>query len=171
MNDVYETSVISKSELKRESAHLQHVGEQLMALSSQQLARLPLTGSLLRALDEARNIRSHEARRRHAAYVGKLVRAADAYAIEEALNALHDPLRQQRLAHWVQRLEETPEQQTVLFNEILTFYPHADRQRLRQLMRHLVNAVQTQQEAPKLQREKRRLHQYLRELEEQAPLY
>lgn len=176
MNEHYQDDYISKSELKRESVQQQQLGEQLMALSNDQLARLPLNSSLLHALEEARRIRSHEARRRHASYVGKLVRASDFIAIEEALTSLNDPLRAQRLQHWVERLEQDIEASAQLFNEIVDFYPHCDRQHLRQLLRHFVSNVPTT-EAPddnakqKHRREKRRLHQYLRELDQQAPLY
>lgn len=176
MNDFYQDDFVSKSELKRESARQQQLGEQLMTLSAEQLARLPLNSSLLNALDEAKRIHSHEARRRHASYVGKLVRASDNVAIEEALTALKDPLREQRLLRWLERLEQAPEESTQLFNEVLNFYPHSDRQHLRQLIRHFVASVpasDTPDEAAKqkFRREKRRLHQYLRELDQQAPLY
>ncbi|SRR5690554_2467434 len=176
MNDFFQDDHVSKSELKRESARQQKLGEQLMTLSSEQLARLPLNSSLLNALNEAKRIHSHEARRRHASYVGKLVRASDDIAIEEALTALQDPLREQRLLHWVERLEQAPQENAQLFNEILSFFPHSDRQHLRQLIRHFISSM-PEAENPdaaakqKFRREKRRLHQYLRELDQQAPLY
>lgn len=176
MNDFYQDDYVSKSELKRESARQQQLGEQLMTLSAEQLARLPLNSSLLNALEEAKRIHSHEARRRHASYVGKLVRASDSIAIEEALTTLQDPLREQRLLRWLERLEQTPSEHSQLFNEILNFYPHSDRQHLRQLIRHFVANIpepDTPDDAAKqkLRREKRRLHQYLRQLDQQAPLY
>lgn len=176
MNEHYQDDYISKSELKRESVQQQQLGEQLMALSNDQLARLPLNSSLLHALEEARRIRSHEARRRHASYVGKLVRASDSIAIEEALTSLNDPLRAQRLQHWIERLEQDVEASAQLFNEVVDFYPHCDRQHLRQLLRHFVSSVPTtdtpdDNAKQKHRREKRRLHQYLRELDQQAPLY
>ena len=64
----------SKSELKKEMAQLQQYGLQLMALKPADLARLPLDGALLRAIEESSRITAHEARRRHAQYVGKLMR-------------------------------------------------------------------------------------------------
>lgn len=176
MNDFYQDDYVSKSELKRESARQQELGEQLMALSAEQLTRLPLNSSLLNALNEAKRITSHEARRRHASYVGKLVRASDNIAIEDALTALNDPLRAQRLLNWLERLEQEPQNNAVIFNEVLNFYPHSDRQHLRHLIRHFVGGIPNT-ESPddnakqKFRREKRRLHQYLRELDLQAPLY
>src|SRR5699024_11757145 len=84
MNDDVDNTQ-SKSAYKREATSLQELGTKLMALTSEQLARLPLNESLQAGLAEARRIRSQEARRRHASYIGRLVRETNHYQIEDAL--------------------------------------------------------------------------------------
>lgn len=64
---------------------LQEYGLQLMALKPHDLARLPLDGELLRAIEESRRITAHEARRRHAQYVGKLMRDEQSQRVIPAL--------------------------------------------------------------------------------------
>src|SRR5699024_2810268 len=176
MNDDFDNTQ-SRSAFKREATALQELGIKLMALTPEQLARLPLNDSLQAGLDEARRIRSHEARRRHASYIGRLVRETDHYHIEDALAAVTEPLRQQRLQKWIQRVEEDAEELPTVFNEIMDTYPHGNRQQLRQLLRHLINATPdagadtSKAERDKHKHERRRLHQYLHELDQQAPLY
>lgn len=174
MNDDFDNTQ-SKSAFKREAASLQELGTKLMALTPDQLARLPLNESLQAGLVEARRIRSQEARRRHASYIGRLVREADHYHIEDALAALSDPLRQQRLQDWLRRLEEDTEQLATVFDEVMHSYSFANRQRLRQLLRHFVAAIpadtHNKAEQDRFKRERRRIHQYLHELDQQAPLY
>lgn len=176
MNDDFDNTQ-SKSAYKREATSLQELGTKLMALTSEQLARLPLNESLQAGLAEARRIRSQEARRRHASYIGRLVRETNHYQIEDALAALTDPLRQQRLQDWLQRLAADAAQLAAVFDEIMHTYPFANRQQLRQLLRHFVAAVPidpanaTKGEQEKFKRERRRTHQHLYQLDQQAPLY
>ena len=65
----------SKTQRKRDSHELQHLGEALAALPDERLARLELPEGLADALREYRRTRSHEGRRRQLQYVGKLMRA------------------------------------------------------------------------------------------------
>jgi ribosome-associated protein len=72
----------SKSQRKRDMHALQDLGKHLMELRPDQLANLPMSDTLRRAIDESRRIRQNEARRRHLQYVGKVIRN------EEELDAL-----------------------------------------------------------------------------------
>lgn len=179
MDEYSDDLLPSKSELKREVDALQQVGEQLMNLKPAELARLPLNEPLLRAIDESRRITSHEARRRHAQYVGKLMRTADGDAIQQALAALTDPLRHKRLLDWMERLDacaDTRAAQPVL-DEIMTTYAAADRQHLRNLLRNYLASRAPEGVEPdnaakeKFKRERRKFYNYLNELERNAPLY
>lgn len=179
MDEYSDDLLPSKSELKREVDALQQVGEQLMNLKPAELARLPLNEPLLRAIDESRRITSHEARRRHAQYVGKLMRTADGDAIQQALAALTDPLRHKRLLDWMERLDacaDTRAAQPVL-DEIMTTYAAADRQHLRNLLRNYLASRAPEGIEPdtatkeKFKRERRKFYNYLNELERNAPLY
>lgn len=75
----------SKTQRKKASHDLQKLGLELAALSDARLQALPLDESLRDALMLAKTIRSHEGRRRHMQYVGKLMRRADPEPLEEAV--------------------------------------------------------------------------------------
>jgi ribosome-associated protein len=78
----------SKSQVKRDMAELQALGEQLTRLPDSQLATIALEDDLREALAELKRIKSHEARRRQVQLIGKLMRGADADAIRAALAEL-----------------------------------------------------------------------------------
>ncbi len=71
----------SKSQKKREADALQNLGNQLIALSLDDLADMPLTENLYRAIRDAKSIKSHGAVRRQSQLIGKLMRSADHEAI------------------------------------------------------------------------------------------
>lgn len=85
---------ISKSRRKRESHALQDLGEALVVLPAEQLARIELPEKLRGAVIEARNITRHEARRRQMQYIGKLMRQIDAEPIRAQVEAIHAPSEQ-----------------------------------------------------------------------------
>ncbi|MDD2545739.1 MAG: ribosome biogenesis factor YjgA [Burkholderiaceae bacterium] len=86
------TTEASRTELKRESTELQDLGEELLGLGPNLLARLPVPEKLLDALTEARRITNFEGKRRQMQYVGKLMRKLD----EDALAAVRHALEAQR---------------------------------------------------------------------------
>ncbi|MGE4535108.1 ribosome biogenesis factor YjgA [Halomonas sp.] len=128
----------SKSQLKREMHALQTLGEQIIAMTPAERARFPLSDDMLAAVEETARIRSHEGRRRHMQYVGKLMRREDLAAIR----AVHDEIEQEtlrrdhafhRLERWRDRLVEEGDPAVEAF---VADYPDADRQALRQLIRN-----------------------------------
>ena len=169
-------SLPSKSELKREADALQQAGLKLMDMKSAQLARLPLSDALKNAIRESRRISSHEARRRHAQYVGRLMREANGDAILAAMAELQNPLRQKRLQDWLDRVCtcEQARDTGALVQEMLEWYPHGERQHLANLCRNLVAArPENEEDTPaqdRFRRERRKLGDYLNELERSAPL-
>ena len=64
----------SKTDLKRESAALQDLGEQLLTLRADLMQPLQLSDKLLDALQEAKRISNFEGRRRQMQFIGKLMR-------------------------------------------------------------------------------------------------
>ncbi|WP_187272213.1 ribosome biogenesis factor YjgA [Zeimonas arvi] len=76
----------SKSQRKRDAHALQALGAQLTTLRDDVLVRLPIGEALIEAVRMAREIRSHEGRRRQVQLIGKLMRDADGDAIRAALN-------------------------------------------------------------------------------------
>lgn len=82
---------ISKSEKKRQMHALQNMGEQLVALTPAELAKIELPETLLDALLIAKRVTAHEGRRRQMQYIGKLMRDVDIAPIAEALAAISAP--------------------------------------------------------------------------------
>lgn len=153
----------SKSQKKRESTALQQLGEKLVALPAGDLARMPLDESLRQAVDEARAIKAHGGRRRQLQYIGKLMRNVDADPIVEAMAALdrghrYDVAREHALLDLRERLLDDES----VVGEILSRYPDADVQQLRQLRR---NAL-VEREAGRAPRAFRELFRMLRRLDE-----
>lgn len=129
----------SKTDLKRRSAHLQALGEQLLAFKDAALQRLGLEETLREALAEARRIDDFEGRRRQLQYVGKLMRRLD----EAQVAAVEAALAEQRQgsAAEVQRLHEAEAWRERLLADDAALEawrdiePQADWQRLRALIR------------------------------------
>jgi ribosome-associated protein len=165
MDEIEEDAGPSKSALKREMLALQRLGEALLELNDKQLAQIPVTDEqLLLALRETRQIRSNSARKRHLQYIGKVMRHVDPEPIERALKAVHqihqkntdslhelEQLRDEILAAGVTGVEQ-----------VISRWPQADRQQLRQLV------LQHQRELKlnKPPSASRKLFRYLRELQE-----
>jgi ribosome-associated protein len=78
----------SKTQLKRQMHELQHLGEQLVALPSAQLARVELPEALREQIELARTITAREGLRRQLQFVGRLMRDVDADAIRASLAAV-----------------------------------------------------------------------------------
>ncbi|MCD9028101.1 DUF615 domain-containing protein [Luteimonas sp. BDR2-5] len=131
----------SRTQQRREALEVLALSEQLAALPEGQLAKLPVPDQLLPHIAEARRITSHIARKRQLAFLAKQMRREDdetLHAIRDALDAggesaRLDTARLHRAEQWRTRLLD--EGDTALA-ELLDTYPHADRQRLRQLVRN-----------------------------------
>ncbi len=75
----------SKSARKREQLALQQLGEKLIALSAEELDRIPLDDRLHHAVREATGIKSRSALRRQKQLIGKLMRSIDPGPVSNAL--------------------------------------------------------------------------------------
>ncbi|EWH01248.1 hypothetical protein Q427_14995 [Halomonas sp. BC04] len=117
---------------------LQALGEQIIAMTPAERSRFPLSDDLLAAVEETSRIRSHEGRRRHMQYVGKLMRGEDLAAIQAVFDSIeqesrHRDLAFHRLEKWRDRLIEEGDDAVETF---IADYPDVDRQALRQLIRN-----------------------------------
>src|SRR3989338_10210580 len=127
----------SKSQLKREMTALQDLGEELVALSRERLAKIDMPERLRDALLDAQRFTKHEARRRQMQYIGKIMRDVDAAPLRAAMDEIKvvseaANIRQHRLERLRTRLMEDE----AVFSEVARDYPVADMQRLRQLRRN-----------------------------------
>lgn len=153
----------SKSHRKREMHALQDIGEQLVALSPERLAKVPLPESLLDAVKECQRLTDrHEARRRQMQYIGKMMRGVDPAPIQAALDAFAGNSKEEvARQHRLERLRlELLEDEKVL-HAIATQWPAADLQVLRVLRR---NALK-EKEQGKPPRAFRELFKVLRDLD------
>lgn len=129
----------SKSQRKRDMHALQDLGEQLVALSLDQLKKVPMPDSLADAVREAKRITSHEGRRRQMQYVGKLMRDIDPAPIAAAIAAF-DGISATEIArhHRLERLRARLIEDESVLTEIIAAHPGADAQHLRQLRRNAI---------------------------------
>ena len=116
---------------------LQVLGASLVELPEGQLHAMRLEAGLLRAVLEAKRIKSHEAKRRQIQYIGRLMRDVDAEPIRARMAELEGSsaqatARHRRLEAWRERLIGDDEALTAFAAE----HPGADLQTLRALIRN-----------------------------------
>ncbi len=165
-DDFHDDRPPSKSQRKREAHALQALGENLVALTPAQLARIPLPDDLRAAIDEARRLRQRGARKRQMQYIGKLMRLLDDPAeVQAAWERVTAPgeaetRRLHRVERWRDRLLEEDD---AALGDWLAEHPATDRQHLRQLVRAALKERE-RQHPPKKARE---LFRYLRSFMEE----
>jgi ribosome-associated protein len=133
----------SRSEQRRAALDVLALGEKLVGLSEAQLARLPLPEALLPHIRDAKRITSHVAHKRQLAFLAKQMRREDDEtldAIRDALDAGGEAARREtavlhRVETWRDRLIADGD---VALAELLSDFPGADRQHLRQLSRNAI---------------------------------
>lgn len=154
----------SKSAIKRAMTELQDLGEQLVALSAEQLKKIELPEDLRDAVRDAQRFTQHEARRRQLQYIGRLMRNLDAEPIRAALDDIRGvSAAANARQHALERLRARFLADEKVIGEIAATHPDADLQKLRQLRR---NALK-EQELGKPPRAFRELFRVLRELDGQ----
>lgn len=167
----------SKTELKKESAELQKLGEDLLTLRSDLFERLDLPDTLLAALDQLRKITNFEGRRRQSQYVGKLMRGLEEEtreAIRSALEEQRSGSAQQTLAlHMAEKWRDDLIASDDALQKWLEVHPGTDIQQLRALVRQARKDAQPDQDAisrglaPRRSRAYREIFQIVREQLEQ----
>jgi len=127
----------SKTQRKRVMHELQELGERLIALNPEQLAAITLPENLHDAVEQARRITRHEARRRQLQYIGRLMRAVDPEPIREKLRAwdgvsTEETARVHRIERWREKLLEDD----AAVGALAQAHPGIDTQRVRALVRN-----------------------------------
>ena len=134
----------SRSEQRRAALDVLALGDRLVALSTVQLAKLPIPDALLPHILDTQRITSHGARKRQLAFLAKQMRREDDAtldAIRDALDAGGQAARREtaalhRVEAWRERLIADGD---VALAELLGEFPQADRQHLRQLVRNAID--------------------------------
>ena len=159
-----ETTEKSRTQKKKEARTLQKLGEQLLSLTTEQLAGIDMPDELREAVLEAREMTNHGARRRQIKYIGALAREIDPQPIIDALaNIRHGDYQKaaafKQLEKWRDDLRDGNMDR---IDEILESCPSAQRQRLTQLTRN----AQVEFRDQKGVKAARALFRYLKEISE-----
>ena len=129
----------SRTDLKRESTELQKLGEDLLTLRADLMARLDLTEKLKDAVLEAKRITNFEGKRRQMQFIGKLMRLVDPAVLQTVRDALTEQHSGSAHDNLVLHLSETWRDRLLAhddaFGEWLTKCPGTDSQQLRALIR------------------------------------
>lgn len=136
-NDSKQDDIPSKTQRKKDMHALQEIGEQLVELDQKKLIEFNLPEILIDAINLARPMNKHGARRRQMQYIGKLMRSIDVLPIQEKLDSwqkvsVHQTARLHQLERWRERLLSDENALT----EFAQKYPAADLQHLRLLIRN-----------------------------------
>lgn len=131
----------SRKQNRREALEVLALAEALVGLPDGRLAKLPVPDTLIPHIADTRRITSHIARKRQMAFLAKQMRRESddtLHALRDALDvggeaARVDTARLHRAEQWRARLLEEGDSALA---SLLDAYPHADRQRLRQLVRN-----------------------------------
>jgi ribosome-associated protein len=152
----------SKSQLKRDMTALQDLGEELVELSRERLAKIDMPERLRDAILEAQRITKHEARRRQMQYIGKIMREIDPAPLREAMDEVKGvSAAANARQHRLEKLRTQLMEDEAAFGDVARAYPAADIQHLRQLRRNALKEAE-QGKPPRAFRE---LFRQLRELD------
>lgn len=153
----------NKSEIKRENAALEALGEELIALPKERLHKLELPPALLEAVELAHSISSHHgALKRQRKFIARLLRDMDAASIRGQLEqhtqqAARATYQFHLIERWRDRLLNGDDHD---LNALMAEHPDADRPKLRQLIRD----ARKEHQAEAAPRSARLLFKALREL-------
>ena len=126
----------SKTMLKAEADEKQALGEALLTLRADLMARLDLPTKLLDAIKDAKKITNFEGKRRQMQFIGKLMRPLDADPIREAINEQLNGSAQLTLQlHLAEQWRDKLVADDEALQAWLTEYPATDAQQLRALIR------------------------------------
>jgi ribosome-associated protein len=164
---------ISKTDLKRESAELQKLGEDLLTLRADLMEKIHLPDKLVDGLAEAKRITNFEGKRRQMQFIGKQMRLQE----PEVLQAVRDALEIQRLGsakdtqalHLAEAWRDRLIADDTAVGEWIAQYPQTDTQQLRALVRQarkdavpVSNAAVSQGLAPRQSRAYREMFKLVR---------
>jgi ribosome-associated protein len=129
----------SRTELKRESDELQKLGESLLTLRADLMAKVDLPEKLVEAVAEAKRITNFEGKRRQMQFIGKLMRKLDeevvegvrAALLEQSQGSAQETLQLHLAEQWRDRLISDDS----ACGEWLQSFPGTDSQQLRALIR------------------------------------
>lgn len=131
----------SRTQQREDALEIRALAEKLVALTPARLAKLPIPEELMPHILETKRVTSHIAHKRQLQFLAKQMRRQDddvLHAIGEALDDSGETLRKQTaLLHtaeqWRERLLAEGD---AALAELMSEFPQAERQKLRQLVRN-----------------------------------
>ena len=156
----------SKTQLKAEADEKQALGEALLTLRADLMAKLDLPEKLLDAIAQAKKITNFEGRRRQMQFIGKLMRPLDTDPIREAINEQLNGSAQLTLAlHLAEQWRDRLVAEDDALSEWLVDYPSTDSQQLRALIRQARKDAKPEKpgEAPRHAKSYREIFQLVKE--------
>ncbi|MBC7598296.1 MAG: DUF615 domain-containing protein [Polaromonas sp.] len=163
----------SKTQLKAEADEKQALGEDLLTLRADLMARLDLPEKLIDAIAQAKKITNFEGKRRQMQFIGKLMRPLDTEPIRAAIDEQKNGSAQLTLAlhlaeQWRDKLIASDDTLGAWLNQ----HPEPDAQQLRALVRQARKDAKPEKagEAPRHGKSYREIFQLVRQaLAPEAP--
>ena len=150
MADLDKNSVISKTELKKDSKKIQEFGRKISELTINNIEAFKFPSNIYEATIDLKNIKSNSAKKRQVQYLGKLLREidlTDAFLIMKQLkvSSQKEIQRNHIIEDWRDKLLSNNDSITQFVDE----YPKIDRQSLRQT----ISNAQKDNKSPKYSRQ------------------
>ena len=150
MADLDKDSVISKTELKKDSKKIQEFGRKISELTINNSEAFKFPSNIYEATIDLKNIKSNSAKKRQVQYLGKLLREidlTDAFLIMKQLkvSSQKEIQRNHIIEDWRDKLLSNNDSITQFVDE----YPKIDRQSLRQT----ISNAQKDNKSPKYSRQ------------------
>ena len=163
----------SKTQLKAEADEKQALGEALLTLRADLMARLDLPEKLIDAIAQAKKITNFEGKRRQMQFIGKLMRRLDTEPISAAIDEQKNGSAQLTLAlHLAEQWRDKLIASDDALSDWLTEHPETDAQQLRALVRQARKDAKPEKagEAPRHGKSYREIFQLVRQaLAPEAP--
>lgn len=162
----------SKTQLKAEADEKQALGEALLTLRADLMARLDLPDKLRDAIADAKKITNFEGKRRQMQFIGKLMRPLDPEPIREAINEQLNGSADLTLAlHLAEQWRDKLIADDAALGDWLEQYPGTDSQQLRALVRQARKDAKPEKpgEAPRHGKSYREIFQLVRQAMAQGP--
>lgn len=162
----------SKTQLKAEADEKQALGEALLTLRADLMARLDLPDKLRDAIADAKKITNFEGKRRQMQFIGKLMRPLDPEPIREAINEQLNGSADLTLAlHLAEQWRDKLIADDATLGDWLREYPGTDSQQLRALVRQARKDAKPEKpgEAPRHGKSYREIFQLVRQAMAQGP--
>ena len=155
----------SKTQLKAEADEKQALGEALLTLRADLMARLDLPEKLIDAIAQAKKITNFEGKRRQMQFIGKLMRPLDTEPIRAAIDEQKNGSAQLTLAlHLAEQWRDKLIASDDAMGDWLAEHPDTDSQQLRALVRQARKDMKTGPagEAPRQGKAYREIFQLVR---------